>query len=326
MKHAPFFSQFLSDEVNINPTRLEILNKRVTTIDTYLSTHLDLFESTERQGSYALGTIIKPVNDNDEYDADMLVFLSYDAQLTPKSYISEVYRCFRSSKIYKPLAHRRTRCVELDYANDFHLDVVPCVTDHTGAHRICNRQTDEFELTDGTGYRNWFNEKNRKTNGHLKRVTRLLKYLRDHKRTFSVKSILLTTLVGRAVPDAYGSDLGFESLPDALVTTVQSMDIFLQSNPFLPRIDNPALPGEAFTRHWDQTKYSNFRAKIHSYAEKIKSAYDCPNHDESVRKWRDVFGSRFGQTRLEAQNESGVHVAAPVAGSVTVIPPKPYAR
>ena len=97
----------------------------------------------------------------------------------------------------------KTRCVYIDYAGDFHLDLVPCITLDEECY-ICNNKENRFEETDGTGYRDWFNEKTRITNGNLKRVTRLLKFLRDHKGNFSVKSILLTTLIGNSV---YPNDL-----------------------------------------------------------------------------------------------------------------------
>ena len=86
----------------------------------------------------------------------------------------------------------------IDYAGDFHLDVVPRVT-FGGRHYVCNLIDNKFEETDGIGYRDWFNEQNRITGGNLKRVVRLLKYLRDHKNNYSAKSILLTTLAGNTI-------------------------------------------------------------------------------------------------------------------------------
>ena len=118
-------------------------------------------------------------------------------------YIEDVYECLREHKQYQTLARRKTRCVKLDYAGDVHLDIVPCVS-FDDTQNICNRDTDEFEPTDGTGFRDWFNDKNRETSGNLKRVTRLLKYMRDHKGNFTAPSVLLTTLVGNTVDGTGG--------------------------------------------------------------------------------------------------------------------------
>ena len=189
---------FLRDEINLNQTRLDRLLTAVGAVDTYLKDHLRGYQKTEPQGSYALGTLIKPVDDNDEYDADIQVVMNPIPSWRPKDYLDAVYRTLRSNETYADKLRLKTRCVTVDYAGDFHLDVVPRVTSG-GKHYVCNRATDRFEVTDGTGYRDWFNEKNRITGGNLKRVVRLLKYLRDHKNNYTVKSILLTTLAGSRI-------------------------------------------------------------------------------------------------------------------------------
>ena len=327
MKHVTYFQKFLSEEVDLNETRLQRLNNSSSAVDTFLSGDLDLYEKTERQGSYGLKTIIKPVGTR-EYDADMLLYMTYDEDKEPKDYIKEVYDCLRANDNYKDKVHRRTRCVYIDYAGDFHLDLVPCITQENvitqeEEYFICNNKENEFEVTDGTGYRDWFNEKTRITNGNLKRVTRLLKFLRDHKENFSVKSILLTTLIGNSV---YASDEGgedFKNIPTALKTVSSRINSFLQANVLMPEICNPVLDGEFFTRHWDQDKYSHFRKMFDLYNGKINEAFDATDHNTSVRKWRELFGDNFGELKGETQNNGG---ASAVASARVVTPRRPYAR
>lgn len=321
MKHIQFFDDFLSDRVNLNQSRLERLNTSVEAIREFLSQKLASYVKIERQGSHALRTIIKPVKEWQEYDADMLLYMGYDDAKYPKEYIAELYSCLRENQVYAEKAHRKTRCVVLDYTGDFHLDIVPCVT-WNNKHYICNNKTNEFERTDGTGYRDWFNGKTKVTQGNLKRVTRLLKYLRDHKGNFTAKSILLTILIGNTVYSENDSD-HFKSLPDALKTVSNRINDFLQSNPIMPNIFNPALPEENFTRHWDQDKYDNFREKFNTNNDKINKAFDTKEHDDSVDKWRDVFGDNFGK---KTGNNGGGTSRRPGATSTTVIPRKPYAR
>ena len=57
MKHTTYFREFLSEVVNLNETRLQRLNSSSSAVDTFLSGNLDLYEKTERQGSYGLKTI-----------------------------------------------------------------------------------------------------------------------------------------------------------------------------------------------------------------------------------------------------------------------------
>ena len=327
MKHVTYFQNFLSNEVDLNKTRLDRLNDSSSAVNTFLSSNLDAYEKTERQGSYGLKTIIKPVGTR-EYDADVLLYMTYDEDKEPKDYIKAVYDCLRTNDNYKDKVHRRTRCVYIDYVGDFHLDLVPCITQENWITQeeeyfICNNKENEFEVTDGTGYRDWFNEKTRITNGNLKRITRLLKFLRDHKGNFSVKSILLTTLIGNSVyaSDEWGED--FKDIPTSLKTVSNRINSFLQANVFMPEICNPVLDGESFTRHWDQDKYRHFREMFDLYNSKINEAFDATDHNTSVRKWREVFGDNFGELKDETQNNGS---ASAVASARVVTPRKPYAR
>ena len=322
MKHVDFFNDFLNEEVNLNPSRLKILDDHVKAVTEFLSKNLDSYQQVERQGSYALGTIIKPVRDGQEYDADMLLYMSYDRRKEPKDFINALYDCLRSNGNYREKVHRNTRCVTLDYAGDFHLDIVPCIGMADDSQSICNNKTNEFEATDGTGYRDWFNERTRITHGNLKRVTRLLKFLRDHKGNFAAKSILLTTLIGNTVWSEQDGE-NFKTVSDALKTVSNRLNNFLQGNPTKPEIRNPALRTEDFTRHWTQENYDNFRKQFDVYNDRINSAFDELRHDDSIDKWRKVFGDKFGRkTNGGGQNASG---RARVAAAAAVTPRKPWA-
>ena len=324
MKHTQFFNDFLNDEVNLNQSRLDRLNTSVKAVNEFLSQNLDSYKRVERQGSYALKTIIKPVDDDQEYDADILLYMAYGRDKNPGEYIDELYKCLTENKVYAEKAHRKTRCVVLDYAGDFHLDIVPCIAGEEDKQYICNNKTNKFERTDGTGYRDWFNDKTHVTHGNLKRVTKLLKYLRDHKGNFTAKSILLTTLVGNTV---YGGNNGgcFKSLPDALKTVSNRINDFLQNNTRMPRIANPALPEEDFTRHWDQKKYDNFRKLFNIYNDKINTAFDAKEHDDSIEKWRGVFGENFGKKKGQGNNSSGRKFRENTTPAI-VPPRKPYVQ
>lgn len=318
MKHTHSFNKFLREQVNLNQTRIDRLDQSVDAIKQFLSNNLDGYISIEPQGSYALGTIIKPVNEDKEYDADILIIVEYDKTKTPKDYIDDLYQCLKSSSRYAEKTHRRTRCVSMEYTGDFHLDVVPTVAIDNKMY-ICNYATNQFEETDGTGYRDWFNKQNKITDGNLKRVTRLIKYLRDHKGNFTAPSILLTTLIGNTV----NTKEGFKSLPDALKTVFNRINEYLQDNPNMPEVVNPVLPSEKFTRHWNQTKYENFRRLFNTYNYRINEAYGSKGHDDSIKKWRAVFGEEFGEILTTASDNRTSHKGIILPG---VYPRKPYAK
>ena len=329
MKNTRDFDGFMSEHVNINQSRLERLKSGIRGVSEHLAKNLEGFQKVESQGSYALRTIIKPVNDH-EYDADILLYMDYVPGKPPAEYIEDVYRCMKQNQTYADKVHRKTRCVFVDYAGEFHLDIVPCIT-YGGQQFICNRKENDFEPTDGTGYRDWFDDKNGITHGNLKRVTRLFKYLRDHKQTFTAPSILLTTLIGNAV---YDTDTGdeFRTLPDTLVTISNRINEFLQANPSMPIIVNPALPEEDFVRHWDSGKYNNFRNMFASYTRRINEAFGETDRQRSIDRWRDLFGDGFGSSSSGGSSSgtsprTRASSAASVGGvSGTVRPRRPYAR
>ena len=327
MKHISFFDDFLKDVVNLNQSRLDRLDTSVKAVTDFLEENLCSFMEVEPQGSYGLKTIIRPVKEGQEYDADITLYMKYDQNKEPEDYINELYNCFRDNGTYKDKVHRRTRCVYLEYAGDFHLDIVPCITKADGSKWVCNNKTNKFERTDGTGYRDWFNEKTRITHGNLKRVTRLLKFLRDHKGNFTAKSILLTTLIGMMV---YGEEDReyFKSVPDALKTVSNRINDFLQSHPSMPTIMNPVLPEEDFNRHWDQVKYDNFREKFAIYNKKINEAYGATEHKDIVDKWRAVFGDDFGEELGGNEgNSNGSNTKRRGTPAVTAVTPRrPWAK
>ena len=283
----------LEDQVALNQSRMDRLETAVGVVNDYLKEHLPGYQNMERQGSYALGTLIKPVDDNDEYDADIQIVMDLHPKWEPKDYVLAINRTLAGNKTYADKLSLKTRCVTVDYAGDFHLDVVPLVTVE-GNHYVCNRHDNQFEETDGNGYRDWFNEKNRITGGNLKRVVRLLKYLRDHKNVFTAKSILLTTLAGNMVRESDEGTEAVNTVAGTLVTILSRLSDYLQQHPNMPEIKNPVLPTENFNRHWDQRRYANFRNRIQSYAHTAQQAKAEPSAEKAIKLWRELFGDSFG--------------------------------
>ena len=281
------FSEFLRDEVNLNQSRLNRLETAVGGVNGYLRDNLSGYQTMDRQGSYALQTLIKPVDDNDEYDADIQIVMNPNPRWEPRDYVQAVNRMLVGNKTYVDKLRLKARCVTVDYAGDFHLDVVPRVT-IGGKHFICNRIDNSFEETDGIGYREWFNEKNSITGGNLKKVVRLLKYLRDHKNSFTAKSILLTTLAGYMIRPSDKGTAAVSSVANTLATVLSRMNDYLQQHPNMPEIKNPVLSTENFNRHWDQRRYANFRNRVQSYAGTsyagtAKQAKDEPSTEKAIK-------------------------------------------
>ena len=293
-KNNQEFGHFLKDEVELNKSRLDRLETAVGGVNGYLKDNLPGYQTMERQGSYALDTLIKPVDDNDEYDADIQIVMNPNPKWEPKDYVLAINRTLGNNQTYADKRRLKTRCVTVDYAGDFHLDVVPRVT-IKGRHYVCNRNEDKFEETDGNGYREWFNGKNRITGGNLKKVVKLLKYLRDHKNSFTAKSILLTTLAGYMIRESDKGTAAVSTVADTLETVLSRMNNYLRQHPNMPEIKNPVLASEKFNRHWDQRRYANFRNRVQSYAQTVRQAKAEPSTEKAIKLWQELFGDSFGK-------------------------------
>ena len=324
MKHVEYFDDFLKRNVNLNQYRLDTLDKKVETITELLKSNLDGYRGFSLQGSYAHKTIIRPVAENDEFDADILVFIK-DENFKPnqfqEDYVKKTYDVFKNNGNYERIVRPNTRCVTIDYSGDFHLDIVPCI-EHQKDFYICNRTEKKYEQTDGDGYKKWFADRNKVTGkNHLRKVTRLLKFLRDHKSNYSIESIVLTTLLGNCVYDSDKNSSEFSDVPQALKTLSNRVNDFLKSHQEMPTIENPVLSWEDFNRNWDKTKYRNFREKFDLYNTRIDKAFEEKDHNKSVELWQELFGDNFGELR---KSTSGSRTNVAAGFSPTVYAQRPY--
>lgn len=304
MKHISFFDSFLENEVNLNPTRMKKLHDSVNSITNFISgseLFKDTFISIVPQGSLAHRTIIRPAKANKEFDADILMHIDPQASWSAKDYVENLYTCFRGSSIYRNMVGRHTRCVRVDYSGDFHIDVVPFI-EQAGMTYVTNRIDDQLEYSLPEVYTAWLAERDRWANGNLVLVLRLLKFLRDFKQTFSVKSIILSVLIANQVTefDEFNSPACYADIPTTLATLLEKLVDTLKFHETMPNIYDPAGSGDDFSLRWDQDQYSNFRRCITRYSEKINSALLETDHDKSLKLWRELFGDDFGTIQSKA--------------------------
>ena len=300
MKLVEHFNSFMTDVVNLNDKRIELLEGSIDALKTVIrdSDWEPRGKRFASQGSWAHKTIIKPVAGN-AFDADLLVFVQPLAGWAAKNYISTLRAVFAGNPVYKDKVRRFSHCVTIEYAGERKIDIAPCVVDRRGAGScdVCNFNTDAFEPSEPERYTAWLVERNGWTgqNG-LRKVTRLLKHLRDIKETFTCQSVLFTTLLGERITSADDSNFAdFVDLPTSLKTIVGRLDDWLQARSARPSVPNPFLSSENFGDLWTDAQYTNFRDKIHTYRGWIDDAFAEADRDESIGKWQRVFGEEFAK-------------------------------
>lgn len=305
MKNNDEFSQFQRDHVKLNKTRRQQLGEHMTALDNCLSNNLPGFRRTERQGSHALRTIIRPTTDDAKADVDMLVMMERDSN-DCRTYVPKLAKTLKESDQYKGKVVVKNRCVTVQYSEQSkcEVDLVPCV-ERNGRFYICPRNGGDFIETDGTGYREWFNEKNRITNGNLKRVVRLLKYSRDHHDQFNCSSIVLTTLAAMTINKKDEKTEAVATQADTLATVLTRMSADLEKRAYPPSIKNPALPSETFDPHWSKTQYNHFKNTIRRMARDAQSALRETDKEKSLAKWQKVCGDKFTVNKGSGGGASG---------------------
>lgn len=320
MEHPGHFNAFLNGTVNLPQSKLDQLAERVDTIHKALradSTFGVWVTGKTKQGSWAHRTIIRP-QEGKEYDADVLIHIDEnDDWATDKAqYIEQMH--WALGRAGYDDRHRKTRCVRVQYANDSHIDLVPYVTTWTGAQRIVNRNTGQWEDTNPEGITSWMSERDDITNGNFRKVVRLMKYLRDHKNSFTgTRSIILTTLLGERVssyasvfePGVYGN------VPKTLVRLVEDLDTWLQGQCDMPTVSDPSSPGTTFNHRWREESFQYFKKRIHAHAAEMRDCLDETDPDKSVTKWQALFGDSFGPAASESNaGRSPLILGAGVAG------------
>lgn len=85
------------------------------------------------QGSFRLGTVIKPLKENEEYDIDLTCRLSIAEHLITQQQLKKIVgdRLKENDDYKRMLDAERRRCWRLKYAEStkFHLDIVPAIPD-----------------------------------------------------------------------------------------------------------------------------------------------------------------------------------------------------
>ena len=301
MKLHEYFAGLLADSVNLNPDRLGQLADHEKALTGWLRDDSEfgpIMGGVSRQGSWAHRTIIRPLNGR-EFDADLLVQMRRQRSWSkdPRRYPEALYEAMLRSPRYRDKVELKTRCVQVTYARDCHVDLVPCV--HIPLYGlydqqfIVNRRDNEFERVNPEGFVDWVRRKDRIAHGHLRTVLRLLKYLRDYKGTYDVPSVILTVVVGGRANEVLAFFERYCDLPTAFRSLVTGTDRWLQAQPGVPLVKDPSCPAVNFGHRLDEAGFCKFRDQFHGYADAVRAAYKEEDRQQSIELWREIFGSTF---------------------------------
>ncbi len=253
------------------------------------STLKDYSPNVYPQGSFNLGTAVKPISDEDDYDVDSVCEVSHlrsawtQEQLKDK--LGVELDLYTKSNGMNNLPEEGKRCWTLVYADSghgFHFDVLPClpkdygfstnisITDknHPSYEYIC----DDWEESNPKGYLEWFRsrmeirfgvERLKLAESMQMHVDEIPKYkvktplqkvvqlLKRHRDIYFVNKDHkpISIIITTLAGHAYGNQE--ESLIASLQTIASSMDHFIRKISINHyEISNPSNPKENFAEKW----------------------------------------------------------------------------
>ena len=283
------------------------------------------------QGSFLYGTVVKPGPDSD-FDVDATCRLRLNHQVSPSGDVfNAVFRVLKAHGIYAEMVEPKNRCIRINYAAAYHLDMTPCVPNSAAEEAIhvpdrelkcCKPSNPQlyaklFEEVAAVQPRFDFEKESSLTvlmanearidplppdagfrKALLKRIVQLMKKHRDlhfEGKDHQVISIIITTLAAKAY-DRSVQSRSYGSIMDFVNYVVADMPNHIVREENLGRlhynIPNPAILTENFADKWNNE----------------------PRLPKAFYEWHGAFTAGLQQYEAAAISKKGNHYLAEQAG------------
>jgi len=295
------------------------------------------------QGSFRLGTMIKPINDADEYDIDLVCEMQSlkKENTTQKQLKDMVGNRLKANERYRRELEEGNRCWTLQYADSahFHMDILPAIPDLEideiasligtalagTAILITDKELREWQRSNPVGYAEWFKERMR-VQFTLNRMA-LAESLRASVE--AVPEYKVKTPLQRAIQilkrhrdimfanDQHDRPISIiistlaarayeneADLLDALQTIVSKMPNLIERDAQGNAIvRNPVNPLENFADKW--RKHPQRETKFLRWLQQVQVDLDAALRTGDVRDMTEVLKPRFGDRAVnEASKEA----------------------
>ena len=186
----------IAKELDITDEQYENAVASYNAVGTYLSNNINVQVDIFPQGSFRLGTVIKPLSDEDDYDIDLVCRINKYFS-NPQTLKNEVGQALKDSDRYsKMLQDEGKRCWTLKYSDDaqYHMDILPAIKDVTYNNdkklKITTKDENtgvyKFTTTNPEAYFDWFNsrqkeEKRKLLENYAFRNNEKIEYVPEYK-------------------------------------------------------------------------------------------------------------------------------------------------
>ncbi len=182
-------------KLNLTKTKADRIRISEMNIKNAIKKHFEQYPnlnySFARQGSFALGTLIRTQKDTCDLDFGLKIFPRPNlSPLTLQKYVSDALKNIQNNK--RPICKKK--CVRLIYKSDYHIDItVYGISTFKESPFLATK--DGWEESDPSNFKKWFEEKGGKNIAQLKRIVKYFKAWADNKGNKMPKGVVLTVLV-----------------------------------------------------------------------------------------------------------------------------------
>jgi hypothetical protein len=318
------FDDFLA-KINLDPTRREKIQSAHNTVRGILEQDEEvkkIYLETFLQGSYRLGTAVRPQGAG-SYDVDVILSLNlmdFEGKgcglPSSKMVIDWLAARLSAYPAYKDKVTVGERCVTLVYAAGFYLDIVPAhdSTDLNAPLLV----PPKWSASHPKGFKEHCLSVQQSTGEMFYPVVKMLKWWRNihFGDDGCPKSILLTTLIGQHIPKSA------QSVDEALVLTMESLNTFFGSSILVPAVFNPSLPTENLSGRWPSLEYLEFKPKFAAATKRARKAFDAKDEEKTIEEWNtaDLFDDTFPKALYGLEEEAKNLANAMRAGTLFTSP------
>lgn len=156
----------IAAEIEISETQAEKAKESYEAVGNYLNNNIKQYDvRIFPQGSFMLGTVIKPISDKDEYDIDLVATIDnkFTSAKELKNIVGDV---LKTSDRYSEKVEEGKRCWTIQYSEsaNYHMDILPTMKSDTYfqnkklimTHKEDESSDYEFRQTNPEAYHDWF--------------------------------------------------------------------------------------------------------------------------------------------------------------------------
>lgn len=347
-------------ELDLTPSERDTVEKRYQTISEWLEdpkgTLAIYMPHIYPHGSFRLGTVVRPLGEQVEFDLDFVCRLKNGDGLDQETLRDLIGDRLKANGKWEGMITPKTRCWRLNYANEFHVDIMPAIkmpSTTNGGILITDRDYEDWKASNPRGYAEWFDRQMTPVRRNIRAgmmikmaaedlpdedkiktpLQRAIQILKRHRDIYFEKdqkdrpgSIILTTLAAKAYRQQ-------ESLIDTLLEVAEAMPTEIEYEQGFPVVSNPALLSENLAEKWKEhpQRLVKFEGWLDQLQADVRAFIVSDDKFALQRLMGEKFGNRvvngaFEKRAAEMKFEEGQDRISVVSGSIAPVMSRPVPK